>query len=725
MPKHSSQRSGRHQRGMATLLLVILVGLAMTATAFGVAHAVRGTQESQLSLHAVTPAQDGAWDGAEAVRRYLQKADENTLATLSGALKIDGSTLAANVVSVVKGKDSKGRNTYRITVDLVGSAADGTTAASKSVLQAVYDVTPQPGSGNSNSGLPNQPTLINTINIYKDLNLTGGIKVLGGNNANLNVQGNVTLDNATVDGINTIRATGNVTVGSGIHVNSIYSNGDVTVTGAASADLINALGNVTINGGAKPFAIQSNGTVTFNGGSASSVDAIGDVIVPAGGIVISSIRTMGKVYWTGSGGSAGSITANGSVTYAGGNNGTTIRAIGDVRLPGGGAQTIITQGNTTLDNSGAVGQLTGQGDLTVNTWTGVSGTIGGTLTKSSPYMGANITVQPGLKVDITPVALAKLPPVTVDKPAIDAYALKDAANYVFDFVNGAIQVTVSNVNGIDSGTYFLGYYPQANGRGYQDFLCAKLVPGTLNSSGKGQCSKPATPYRTICQAFSNQNDCLGYNNGTWSLNGKSFARGVLWFHGDLNPSTGYYLDTLIATGNISTSGAHRTDAPNYAGYDQICTNATPAGLASSGSGLTDQQVADFAGVYPSNFCDIANKQLIANPIGNVALLAGGYVGDTFSGGNITVGASSVINGSVLAGNTISTGGSTNINGYITAAAQNKSDTTPVSLSGATLLDYSKLPDTYQPGSVPCMKNCNNATQATNDNLSTITWTRYL
>jgi len=603
-------------------------------------------------------------------------------------------------------------------------AADGTAAASKSVLQAVYDVTPQPGSGGSTSGLPNQPTLINTINIYKDLNLTGGIKVLGGNNANLNVQGNVTLDSASVDGINTIRATGNVTVGSGIHVNNIYANGDVTVTGAASADLISALGNVTINGGAKPFAVQSNGTVTFNGGSATSVDAIGDVIVPAGGVTISSIRTMGKVVWTGSGGSAGTITANGSVVYAGGNNNTKITAIGDVKLTGGGATTVITQGNTSMENSGSVGQLTGQGNLSVNTWTGVTGTIGGTLTKGSQFMSANVTVQPGLKVDITPVALAKLPAVTVDKPAIDAYALKDSANYAFDFVDGAIRVTVSNVNGIDSGTYYLGWYPQANGRGYQDFLCTKLVPGTLTSGGKGQCMKPTTPYRTICQAFSNQNDCLSYSNGAWTLNGKSFARGVLWFHGDLNPSTGYYLDSFIATGNISTSGAHRTDAPNYAGYDQICTNATPAGLA-TGSGLTDQQVADFAGVYPSNFCDMANKTLIPNSIGNVALLAGGYVGDTFSGGDINVGASSVINGSVMAGNTISTGGSTNINGYITAAAQNTADTKPVSLSGATLLDYSKLPDTYQPGAVPCMKNCNNSTQATNDNLSTITWTRYL
>lgn len=711
----------RRQRGMANLLLVILVGLAMTATALGVAHTVRSTQQSQLSLHAITPAQDQAWACAELLRQYLAKVDATTLAGLSGPLKISGDdSVTANIVSVAKVTASSGNPAYRVTADIVGNTSATTPAASKAILQVVYDVSASPGSQGSTSGSGTTPVLISTINIYKDLDLTGGIKVVGGKNANLNVQGNVTLDNASVDGINSIRATGNVSVGSGIHVNQIYANGDVTVTGSASADQISALGNVTIDGGAKPFAIQSNGSVTFNGGSASTVDSIGDVEVTAGGVTISTINTMGSVYWSGAGGSVGTVHANGSVSYAGSNNGTVIDAIGDVTLTGSGAQTVVTEGNTYLNGFGSIGQLTGQGDLNVNSWGGVNGVIGGNVTEANSYMPAKVTVKPGLKVKLTPVSITPLPPVTIDKPAIDAYALKSAANYAFDVINGAIQVTVANVNGITSGTYYLGSYPQANGRGYQDFLCTALVPGTLDNSGKGQCQAPAVPYRTICQGFSSQNACLTYANGKWSLDGASFARGVLWFHGDAELGSGYYLDTVIATGNIATSGSHRTDAPNYAGYDEICANATPSGLS-----LTVQQVADFAGVYPSEFCDTTGQKLLSDPIGNVALLAGGYVGGTFSGGDITVGASSVINGSVLAGNTISTGGSTTINGYITAAAQNTSDTQPVSLSGATLLDYSKLPGTYQPGTVPCMKDCNATNQSPSGNQSAITWTRYL
>lgn len=58
--------------------------------------------------------------------------------------------------------------------------------------------------------------------------------------------------------------------------------------------------------------------------------------------------------------------------------------------------------------------------------------------------------------------------------------------------------------------------------------------------------------------------------------------------------------------------------------------------------------------------------------------------------------------------TLMAGGSTNINGVIPAAARNPSDISPISLSGATLLDDSKLPASHWPGTVPCMKNCDQA-----------------
>ncbi|HKT26598.1 hypothetical protein [Dyella sp.] len=722
--------SPSRQRGVMNLLLVLLVGLAMTVTTMGVVHSVRSSQEGQLSLHSITPAQGSTWMGAEVVRRYLAAADMSALK--SGDLKISGCDgIAVSILNVKPTSSTSGASgtTYQVVANITAGAATGTPAASKAILQVVYNVTPNAtkGTGASNSN-GNASVNINTLNFYKDLNLTGGITVLGGaQNANLNVMGNVTLDNATVTGVNSIRSTGNVTIGSGIHVNQVYANGDVTVTGAASADLINAQGNVVIDGGAKPFVIQSNGSVTFNGGSATTVTAIGDVDVPAGGVNIGTITTEGNVNWTGTGGGVSTIQANGNVTYAGSNNHTSITAGGNVMLTGAGPDSVVAAGNVVDSTSGGdIGSLKAGGDLDVKGYDSVTGTIGGKLTKEQFWnLKVHVTEQPGYTVTVPTIKITPLPPVTIDHPAIDAYALQSVANYQFKFVNGAIQVIVSNIANIANGTYYLGRYPPsfASGsyRGYEDFLCTKLVPNSVGTDGIGQCQQPVSPANTVCQGQSEENGCFSYSNGVWTLSGKSLARGVLWFEGDLAFNGGYYLDTAIATGNISTGGAFRIDAPNFAGYDEICANATPSGLQ-----LSATQKADFDGMYPTNFCDTKNKQWIDNSVGNIALLAGGYVNGAFSGGNINVGASSVINGSVMAGNVLNTGGSTTINGSITSAAQNKNDNSPVSLSGATLMDMRQLPGTYNPGSVPCMQGCTDAKAGSNgSNTSTITWTRYL
>ena len=44
-------------RGVATLLIVVMLGLVVTAAAFGSYHALGGAQERQLTVHSTAPAQ--------------------------------------------------------------------------------------------------------------------------------------------------------------------------------------------------------------------------------------------------------------------------------------------------------------------------------------------------------------------------------------------------------------------------------------------------------------------------------------------------------------------------------------------------------------------------------------------------------------------------------------------------------------------------------------------
>ncbi len=59
------------ERGMATLLLLLLVGIATIAAVFGVARQLRSTQEVGMTFHASTQSQAKVWTGVEIVRQYL------------------------------------------------------------------------------------------------------------------------------------------------------------------------------------------------------------------------------------------------------------------------------------------------------------------------------------------------------------------------------------------------------------------------------------------------------------------------------------------------------------------------------------------------------------------------------------------------------------------------------------------------------------------------------
>lgn len=650
---------------MATTVVMLLTGMAITVTAMGMMYGIRGAQEQQMASHAAVPAESRAWEGVELVRLFLQDvatqspADqaEARLLSLSGSVATSVSGMTIKVVEPYTAESGD------IGFNISSAAAIGSAAASTATIQAFYTVTF--GKSAATTTIQND-----IINIGKPLNLTGSISFNGASNAKIGVRGNANLSGSVV-GLKYLQATGDISIGSGIQVDEVFANGTLTLSGAASTVKGSALGNITVTSGGSQGALYSNGDIAISNGSVASASALGKITDSSGGTM-------------------GTLTAGKTIAIS---NGTTAEA--------------DAVGNLTVSGWPTVKAINSQATVTCPSayWNNFV-SIKAKATSGCPTTSAVVAPATVSVALFTPL-VAKV--ATTSK--VDAYEYKTSANYIFEYINGKRQVTVQNINGITTGVYYLGNYAQRNGRGYQDFLCTSV-------DSSNNCLLPVTPgttVKTLCQGQSTYNNCITYSNGSWTVSGKNLAPGVLWFKGDVQMSNGEYYNTVIATGNITTTGSHALYALNYAGYNVVCANQ-----------YLRNPSTDFAGLYPTNFCDNSGTKLISNALGSIAYLDGSFVGEVFSGGFITLGASSNIYGSIVAGDVFLTGGSSTVHGYVTAAAQGA--TSANAWSGSTLIDLTNLPSTYVPGEIPVTKPCSsNCTNSPNTSVSTVTikWTRYL
>ena len=114
-------------RGIATVLILLLVGLSLSAAVFGTAHYIRSQQQQDVAAHAQTQAQMKAWTGAELVRQYLQQLqDSGQLAALYAKappfyLTLSGDGVTSAVLARVMASDSTART--------VATATDSTATA--------------------------------------------------------------------------------------------------------------------------------------------------------------------------------------------------------------------------------------------------------------------------------------------------------------------------------------------------------------------------------------------------------------------------------------------------------------------------------------------------------------------------------------------------------------------------------------------------------------------
>jgi len=533
-----------HQQGIAAILILIMVGLSLTATMLGSAHYLRSSQEQHTALHAQSIAQARAWTAAEALRRYLEavaQAGEWDSLVASLALPAPVSVGLNGVGEAHVIRVDTGATPPRLTARLTARAAEASRAEASSVLEVVYSVVP--GVAGSND---------NVITFNRDLRLGGSITVQAeaDRDYQLNVRGNlIATSGNSITGISIIRATESIDIGSGSSFDELNANGDIRLSGSVSGQQnLLARGNICLSGGASAMGqVKANGSV------------IGD-----GGVEFGAISSLGNSDGVGPALCESPILDQNGDPYG-------------VDLQGNSSAASVQSKASVRVHSGSITELLSEGNLVVTNWAGgaASGKIAGDFT----HLDSNrtFTVDPGLVVPVSPV-----PPVSLNTIEFNAYDLQRDANYAFwvDKSSGYRMVTVKDVNGVEDKDYFLGNFepvhspPEAKTSGpHNDRLCESLSSGS--APDRAICAGRMSDSIPICRRSWETGGCFSYdeNEKLWVLDVGSpeqgyIAQGVLWFEGNLKAGNGHYYNTLIATGDIETSGSHQTTAPNYAGYSR-------------------------------------------------------------------------------------------------------------------------------------------------------------
>lgn len=691
------------QRGVATILLILMVGLMLTVIVLGTSAYLRQQQAFSVSTHAQTQAQLKVWTGAELVRQYLAQVQAQGAwtqlagATLPQVLTLQGDGVDGQIQATLMRFDAA---TKTVTAQIAGATAQGSLAEARSMLEVVYAL--EAGEGDD-GGSTQTPKPNNVIRFSRNLRLGGNINVLQDTDAaqdyEIAVLGDVSTGGNSITGVKKITSTGSIRISSGSHFEELHANCDVYIDGSVTATTVLARRNACVLGGA-----GVSGTLRVNGSAKldSSMSKNGAIYSRVNALDAGACSVSGfKPSWN----SAEAETCASPV----------IQGV-DLTAGSAGAQKVETLGNVSIA-SGSVAALKAHGDLDVNSNASVVGSIGGVLRK--PDWNQNV------KVDALAGALniAAVPKVELAQETFNANDVRALANYVF-FTDtaGAKKVTVRHVNGVKDGEYYLADY--ASGA-YKDRLCSQITGSGLNV----RCADPYPEKSiTVCKGYSTSNNCFSYDakSQTWSINGVSAAQGVAWFQGNLVVGNGVYYNTFIASGNISTSGSTKVYAPNYAGYSGLAK-----GVQYAPTGICDN--VHFPLLYPLDICNKNTHEYLPSGLGglgNYSMMAGSRLDQHYDdlsgyiGGNIAVGASVELFGSVKAGNEFTSGGSTTVHGYATALALGQVHYN--SMGGSTTFDLRKLPPTMQPGGETPSQPSDGGGSSTNTEAQIrVKWSRYL
>ncbi|WP_185265786.1 hypothetical protein [Halopseudomonas xiamenensis] len=668
---HSSYQ---RQQGIAAILILVMLGLALTASMLGSAHYLRASQQQHMVLHAQTAAEARVWTAAEALRLYLEAvAQAGEWESFANSLAIP-EQVSMDLDGFVKADIIALNNTPnpQLTARLAAKAAENSPAESAAVLEMVYDIF-------LNSAPSPAPGPRTGLRLNANLNYTGGgLEIVQGENmADFAVSGSLTV------------SSGSKAVTSGCAKGDMrYSGGGVEDGARLVSEGLISLQNMTAPNNlmlwAKNISAQQhNGTYSsiLAGAFSANVQAAGSVIgtVVTGG----QLRSDDKIIPSKTG--VAQITLNDGTKYylqldavsvnddaIITKNDAATRITGSSELPEsfsfiykgveGGLITLIDAtvkemwgNNISLpDWHYRIDELKAHGNIESNTASiGYVLAGGNWVVKSSDqptldnpsklgglYTGGSPPVQLATK---TPDASPGLPgnpicEVGPDQIVVERY--KDEANYVFYFENNKPMLKVQNlkISSTDAPineTYDLSSDDIRYLHGYSFFQCGW--------------------WESHC-----------FRNGTaspskgWSLTGvHSLPPGILWFDGDvafdgMTQNTQAFYNSILTTGNLTlkSGGGHQTlRAPNFSDPSLSCGGA----------------------FYPANLCDrsVSPPEFIVDsegrkglPLANSAILIAGDL--TASGwtiyGNVslgqglkTEGAKVTINGGLsVGGNSFST-----------------------------------------------------------------------
>lgn len=634
-----SLSSLRHQQGIATLLVVILTGLSLTAITMGVMYRVRGAQDTQMSMHAQTQAQIKAWEGVQIISQLL---NSSSVATAAASQASTGTyptfTLPDSQISAVV--TSYSSSTQQMVINVTGTSGNAVAT-----LQATYQITSSTTSSSSSSSTSS------AIVVNGDLNYSGGTLQLvnGSSLANVAVNGNITIGSGATAAISGC-ATGNITLSGG---------------GVTSGAYLYSLGTISISNMSSPTNISlwaKNITVTQNGGTYTAVKAGGyNVNVLVNGSVVGTAVVGGTLSGTAVIPSSATITAtltNGStktysyptdssgtvsLQYTSVNGGAITFADATVGTLWGNAVSLTGwSGNyTTLKaNSNismvqnTIGTFLGGGNLTVTSYslpTMTSGKLVGSYSNTGGNSSSIANLTTGVASSNAP-GLPGLPSCSVTTSTVSVSSLASNANYYFyfDSSTGDPMVTIQNVNRGDTGASVAGTYDLKNN-----------TLQTLAGYNFMQCQW----YNASC--FTNSKASSG-----WNLSGiYNFPPGIAVFVGALNINgltnmsatlsdgstriSNALTNSLLSTGSLTLgSSAGTVVAPNFASAASVCGGSFyPSNLCSkSGStwSLTGLSLANDAIVTNSSF-SVSGWTLYGNVITGGSVSTGGATTTVYGG----------------------------------------------------------------------------------------------